>query len=200
MGDSHPVYENRFFLQYKKEAKEIWVTKETIEKTKESQRLKMRKIMAFLRKNNPEYIKKHKGKPTEQAKQKRKEKIKQNRKHPILGPKIRKRDMHYYYNNPLHKMACCLRSRLRDALKNLKKSKSTEKLVGCSFQELKKYIESKFEFGMNWENYGKWHMDHIRPCSSFDLSKEEGQQACFNFKNLQPLWAKDNLIKGCKTF
>jgi len=50
-----------------------------------------------------------------------------------------------------------------------------------------------------WDNYGSgWHIDHIRPCSSFDLSDEEQQRACFHHSNLQPLWVKDNLEKGSK--
>ncbi len=51
---------------------------------------------------------------------------------------------------------------------------------------------------MSWENYGKWHVDHILPCASFDLGKPEEQFKCFNYKNLQPLWATDNLKKQAK--
>ena len=63
---------------------------------------------------------------------------------------------------------------------------------------LKDYLQSKFENGMTWENYGKWHIDHIRPCASFDLTDIEQQKICFNYKNLQPLWAEDNFKKSDK--
>ena len=53
---------------------------------------------------------------------------------------------------------------------------------------------------MSWDNHGKgkgkWHIDHIRPCASFDLTDLEQQKECFNYSNLQPLWSEDNLIKG----
>jgi hypothetical protein len=55
-----------------------------------------------------------------------------------------------------------------------------------------------FTEGMSWDNYGEWHIDHILPCSSFDLADIEQQKICFNYKNLQPLWAEDNLRKGAK--
>lgn len=48
---------------------------------------------------------------------------------------------------------------------------------------------------MTWQNYGQWHVDHIRPCASFDLSKPEEQRACFHYANLQPLWGEENLRK-----
>jgi hypothetical protein len=51
---------------------------------------------------------------------------------------------------------------------------------------------------MNWQNYGQWHIDHIRPCASFDLKDPIEQAKCFNYTNLQPLWAKENLSKGAK--
>jgi hypothetical protein len=53
---------------------------------------------------------------------------------------------------------------------------------------------------MSWENYGLygWHIDHILPCSSFDLLKPEEQRKCFHWSNMQPLWARDNLRKSAK--
>ena len=51
---------------------------------------------------------------------------------------------------------------------------------------------------MSWDNYGEWHIDHIVPCASFDLSDPNQQRICFNFRNLQPLWAKDNQRKQDK--
>jgi hypothetical protein len=93
-----------------------------------------------------------------------------------------------------------LRTRMYKFLKNNIKYGSTLDLVGCSYEFLRGYIESKFIEGMNWDNYGKygWHIDHIKPCSLFDLLKEEDQKVCFHYTNLQPLWAKDNLSKGAK--
>jgi len=91
-----------------------------------------------------------------------------------------------------------LRARVRAAIKNKrgKKSFKTMQLIGCSIAELRQHLEKQFTEGMTWENYGSWHIDHIKPCASFNLLKEEEQLECFNFKNLQPLWAKDNLRKG----
>lgn len=91
-----------------------------------------------------------------------------------------------------------LRKRIRSTVSQGYKSESTMILLGCGIEEFLEYLQSKFTKGMNWENYGEWHIDHIRPCSSFDLTKREDQLLCFNYKNLQPLWAKDNLSKGNK--
>ena len=72
------------------------------------------------------------------------------------------------------------------------------KLLGCSSEFLRQHLERQFKPGMSWENHGQWHLDHIKPCASFDLSKPEQQRICFNYKNLQPLWAIDNMKKGAK--
>ena len=75
-------------------------------------------------------------------------------------------------------------------------SRGSFSLVGCSVGFLRKYIEGKFETGMSWDNYGAWHVDHIRPCASFDLSDKEQVLQCFNWRNLQPMWASENSSKG----
>lgn len=90
------------------------------------------------------------------------------------------------------------RHRVRNALKSKKKDIPTRDLIGCTIDELRSHLESQFRDGMAWDNYGKWHIDHIIPCSAFDLSKEEELKRCFHFSNLQPLWAKENLRKADK--
>ena len=103
----------------------------------------------------------------------------------------RKTDMNFRILNSL-------RLRTWSALKGICKSKSTIKLLGCSIEHLKYHLESQFKLGMSWDNYGKWHIDHIRPCASFDLRKPIEQRKCFHYTNLQPLWAKENQIKNAQ--
>ena len=96
-----------------------------------------------------------------------------------------------------YKLRCTLRGRLNDALKGNFKSGSSVRDLGCSMDFLKSYIESKFQAGMTWENWSLrgWHIDHIKPLSSFNLTnREEFLKAC-HYTNLQPLWAIDNLRK-----
>lgn len=69
-------------------------------------------------------------------------------------------------------------------------------LIGCSSDELKKYIESKFKDGMSWDNRNKWQIDHIIPLISFDLSVEEEFKKAVHYTNLQPLWNEENAKKG----
>ena len=83
-------------------------------------------------------------------------------------------------------------------MKGITKSASTQELIGCSIEYLIKHIESQFESWMSWDNYGKWHIDHILPCAIFDLSDEKDQKACFHYTNLRPLEASQNIRKGCK--
>jgi hypothetical protein len=103
--------------------------------------------------------------------------------------------------DPSFKLLKTLRSRLGSAIQNQNaiKSDKTMDLVGCSITFLRGYLEAKFTEGMTWDNHGEWHIDHIKPCASFNLLDEEEQQKCFHYKNLQPLWAQENLSKGAKT-
>lgn len=77
-----------------------------------------------------------------------------------------------------------------------KKEHSTIELLGYSPHLLKESIEKKFTQGMSWDNYGEWHIDHIKPISSFNLN--DLPSVINSLDNLQPLWASDNLSKGNK--
>jgi len=101
-------------------------------------------------------------------------------------------------SDPDFRMVKNLRRRLRHALKGTSKSAPTLELLGCTIEELHEHLESQFTEGMTWENRGSrgWHIDHIRPCASFDLTDPAQQRECFHYTNLQPLWAEDNLKKG----
>lgn len=71
-------------------------------------------------------------------------------------------------------------------------------LIGCSIEKLMIHLEAQFTNGMTCENYGEWEIDHIKPVSSFDLSKVDEIKKCFNYQNLQPLWMHDNRSKSNK--
>ena len=101
-------------------------------------------------------------------------------------------------NDPVFAITGRLRCRITNVLRGHSKSASTAELTGCTWKELMDHIEKQFKEGMSWDNRHLWHVDHILPCASFDLSKPEEQRKCFHFSNLQPLWAKENLSKGSK--
>lgn len=96
------------------------------------------------------------------------------------------------------KIKHCLRSRIQSALNGSLKIDTTLNLIGCDILKLKEHLASLFNDGMNWDNYGEWHIDHIKPCARFNLSDTDQQKECFHYTNLQPLWAIDNLKKSDK--
>tara|TARA_R110000765_G_scaffold324664_1_gene416234 strand:+ start:57 stop:872 length:816 start_codon:yes stop_codon:yes gene_type:complete len=142
---------------------------------------------------------------------KNKERIAKQKKEYTLRPDKRellkrawRKGMRKRLANPNTKLKHYLRTRLHDALKGKHKSKRTMELLDCTVNELWIHLEKRFylnketrEF-MTKENYGEWHVDHIIPCASFDLSDPEQQLECFHYTNLQPLWASDNISKGSK--
>ena len=105
-----------------------------------------------------------------------------------------------------HKMKAVLRCRIRAAIARIAihnqkyKYTSSINLLGDSIPNVIKHLEKQFKLGMTWKNFGRdgWHIDHIIPCSSFDLSKLEEQRKCFHYTNIQPLWAVENIKKGAK--
>lgn len=115
-------------------------------------------------------------------------------------PYMRKWANNKYATDINYRIKSSIQARIRRAIKNNYKSASTVGLVGCSIEYLKYYLEFQFKDGMSLDNYGDWHIDHIIPCASFDLSDPEQQKVCFHYSNLQPLWMKDNVSKGAKIF
>ena len=91
-----------------------------------------------------------------------------------------------------------LRIRLKNwaGKENARERSEMEIIVGCNKKTLRLYLESKFKPGMNWKNHGEWHIDHIKPLSSFNSKNFEDIKKANNYKNLQPLWAQENLKKG----
>lgn len=78
------------------------------------------------------------------------------------------------------------------------KNGTSQHLVGASFAFVRTHIEQMWAMGMSWENYGLWHIDHIKPLSSFNLSDPEELSKAAHYTNLQPVWAKVNLSWGAK--
>jgi len=179
----------------------------------------------YIKKYRKENQFKYKEKENEYKKnwyQRNKEEIKQKRKKYYSNnkEKILKTQKNYYIKNKEKrkkyikeynvsrrktdagfKILGALRSRIASLITNKKfKNDSSLELTGCSIDELKKHLSSKFKDGMCWDNYGKngWHIDHIMPCSSFDLTDKDKQKQCFHYSNLQPLWWWENLSKGNK--
>ena len=95
-----------------------------------------------------------------------------------------------------YRIACNLRTRLTTAVRNKQKIGSAVRDLGCSMDQFRLYIGNQFELGMTWDNYGKWHLDHVQPLASFDLTDRQQFLDAANWLNYQPLWAKDNLAKG----
>ena len=133
---------------------------------------------------------------------KNKEKMVKYRKSYYIKNKtlIHEKQRLYLSNNIQARIKHNLRMRTRHVLRGKIKSGTTICLLGCQPEFLISYIEKQFKEGMTWDNYGRngWHIDHILPCASFDLSDPEQQKECFHYTNLQPLWAEDNLRKSDK--
>jgi len=169
------------------------------------------------RKENPEKIKnyrkkewdKHKEKMKELAieyRKKNKDKINEynknyrNKNKISISSREKKYQNEKYKNDLIFKLKKSVRNRIFTFLstKKIRKSCKTFEIVGCTPEELKDYLSSKFKDGMNWDNYGVcgWHIDHIIPLATakdeYDIYK-----LC-HYTNLQPLWSEENLKKGSK--
>jgi hypothetical protein len=102
-------------------------------------------------------------------------------------------------SDPAYRISVRTRCSVNRAIKyGWKKSKRAEELLGCTWEHARKHLEAQFKPGMTWENHSihGWHIDHIRPLCSFDLTKDDQCMAAFHYTNLQPLWAHENHVKG----
>jgi|GEM_PF-2152514 len=129
----------------------------------------------------------------EKSKQYSKKWRESNREHIALKARTRRSE------NPQARILQSLRGRLNHAvrLQGIRKCEGTLALLGCNAVQLRSHLESLFQPGMSFENHGKgpgkWHIDHIIPCATFDLTDVEQQRKCFHFTNLRPLWEAQNL-------
>jgi len=118
--------------------------------------------------------------------------------------KLNERAKAWYLNrkrtDPGFKLKCNTRTAVYTCLKerNVAKYRSTFQLLGYTIEELMAHLEKQFTEGMTWDNYGEWHVDHIRPMTSFKFESVDDPEfkECWSLSNLQPLWWNDNLSKG----
>ena len=151
------------------------------------------------RRKDPDYRENINKRARDRARERRKDP--EYRKH--MNQRARKRNRERRANDPQYKLAETLRGRVCDAIKKQRTSKSasTLELLGVdAISVVREHLEQQFRPGMTWDNHGLhgWHIDHIRPVSSFDLTDPEQQRTCFHYTNLQPLWAEENICKGDK--
>lgn len=148
-----------------------------------------------------QYQKKYKE--TEEYKEKHNLYRRTSKHHKEWRDKYRKTESQIEYRNSYlrrpHVMARnALRNRLRSAMKGEYRKGMAVDNLGCSIISFKKHLESLFKDGMSWDNYGEWHIDHIKPLSIFNLENDEDVKIACNYKNMQPLWKRENLTKGNK--
>jgi hypothetical protein len=100
-------------------------------------------------------------------------------------------DLNYRLRRRMH-------ARIANVLKGRRKDVPLLELLGCSIEALRAYLAARFEPGMSWENYGftTWHIDHVRPLATFDLTNEAQLREACHFSNLRPLWAAENESLG----
>lgn len=112
---------------------------------------------------------------------------------------IRNNEYVRYHSDNDYRMRKVLRTRLYKTIKGDKTSKSMITYIGITIEEFRKWIEYQLTEEFSWDNYGsQWEIDHVYPCSSFDLTIEANKRICFNWKNMRPLSKRANSVKTNK--
>lgn len=124
----------------------------------------------------------------------------EKRKHPDYWPKFNAYQRARRERDPRIKLAQALRNTISSALRGRYKAGTFIELIGCSQKELVGHLERQFAEGMSWQLYGhgkgKWSVDHVVPCASFNLADPDQQKLCFHYTNLKPLWFVENCSKN----
>jgi len=205
--------DGRIFVSYKNVKRsdgtpyiyEEWLTPETFKKCRKSSAKWREKNREKIKQRMVEYHK------TEDFKKKRKNYIQKNKDRIQMWmqeyyqrPETKQRINEYVKRkkatDPQYAIRARTTCRIRCAMKRVraKKTEKTVDLVGCSYDFLKKHIESKFKRGMSWDKPNSFHIDHIKPLSSFDLTNPKQLKSACHWTNLQPLTPIDNIKKGAK--
>lgn len=144
--------------------------------------------------DNPDYNKKYREENKDKLKEKSSDWYQENKE--SVKKRVKQYNFEKYKTNSLFKLIVSIRGLIRNSIKRggFKKNCKTEKILDCSFKEFKLHVEEQFKEGMNWDNYGKWHLDHKKPVSWAESEVEIYQLN--HYTNFQPLWAKENLTKG----
>ena len=102
-----------------------------------------------------------------------------------------------YESDHIYKTTDLLKARIAAKTKACPTTAEAIELIGCSFEEYCKHIQSQFTDGMTWHNHTRkgWHCDHIVPIAEFDMSDLEQRKLAFHFTNVQPLWHDDHREK-----
>lgn len=202
--------------QIKKKDKERYANnkEEILAKNKEWRQNNLEKVKEAKReyyKNNKEYVKakvkeyrdsnlkkvrarEHAYKSSEKGKKVRKKRY-ENKKDQINKDRraYRKKRLE---TDVIYKLRRNVRSRLKKVLERGTTPPKSKELLGCDFETLKAHLEKQFEKGMSWDNYGEWHIDHIKPLCSVNFFDEKELKKVTHYKNLRPLWKEDNIKKS----
>ena len=188
--------------QYAKEYRET--NKEKLKEYRETNKEKIKEYKKEYREKNKEKIKKagkeYRQRPENKIRAKEYRKVYYENNKERIARLQKELIAKYRKTNIQYKLKDRLRSRLHHALKGNIKNGSAVRDLGCTLEELKIHLENQFEEGMTWDNWKKdgWHIDHIKPLNSFDLTDPiQVKEAC-HYTNLQPLWWRENLEKSNK--
>lgn len=214
-GDGTKAYD--FFARCKACEKAIYADKRDVDRHAFSQRLRERYLSnreRLLAEAKERYKNEDPVKKKERSKAKHKKEW-AAKKHIITEKKKRRRITHREevrvvdrrryerrFANLQQRLASNLRCRLYFFIKGQRKNGSAVRLLGCSLEELRAHLESQFEPGMSWDNYGKgdndWSIDHVMPMSVFDLTDKQHLALANHYLNLRPMWHLQNISKGNK--
>ena len=183
--------------EYQQNNKKKW--NEYIKEYRKNNKEKIQEYQKEYRQNNQEKKKEY----MEEYYQNNKEKIREYKKEYRKNNKEKLNEYQKEYDrnrrkkDPKYKLNSNISRSISASLHGNKNGRHWEDLVGYTLDELKKHLEKQFTDGMDWDNYGEWHIDHRIPLSAFNFTKPEhiGFQRAWALENLQPLWAEENLSK-----